>query len=66
MAEKTLAESIEENAKAPRRASGDEGSMEQHSLIDQIEVDRYLASKAAAKKKGLGLRRLRGIPPGAA
>ena len=40
------------------------GSMEQHSLKDQIAADRYLSSKRAAQKKGFGLRFARFIPPG--
>ena len=43
---------------------GDEGAVEQHSLMDQIEADRYLASKKAAKK-GLGVRLVKLVPPGA-
>jgi len=38
--------------------------MEQHSLKDQIEADRYLASKEAAKR-GLGVKRSKLVPPGA-
>jgi hypothetical protein len=39
--------------------------MEQHGLTDQIAADRYLASKKAAKSKGLGLRVSKLVPPGA-
>jgi len=60
-----LTDQIRENAQGPRRASGDSGSVEQHSLQDQIAADRYLASKEAAKRKGLGVRLGRMIPPGA-
>jgi len=38
--------------------------MEQHSLKEQIEADRYLASKDAARN-GLGVRRTKMVPPGA-
>ena len=34
-------------------------------IADQIKADRYLASKDAAKAKGLGIRVGRMIPPGA-
>jgi hypothetical protein len=44
---------IEQNAAEPKRVRGDSGEVEQHSLKDQIEADRYLASKKAAAK-GLG------------
>ena len=57
---------IEKNAKNPRRASGDSGSIEQHALADQIAADRYLASKQAARSKGLGIRLAKLVPPGGA
>jgi len=60
-----LSNSIAESAKQPKSASGDAGSVEQHSLKDQIEADRYLASKAAAKAKGLGVKMTKVVPPGA-
>ena len=59
-----LEQSIRENAAGPKRAQGDSGSVEQHDLKDQIEADRYLASKEAAKR-GLGVRRTKVVPPGA-
>jgi hypothetical protein len=59
-----LDNSIRENAFGPRRARGDSGEMEQHSLSDQIEADRYLNSKRAAKK-GVGVRFTKLSPPGA-
>ncbi|HRX87719.1 MAG TPA: hypothetical protein P5572_22050 [Phycisphaerae bacterium] len=59
-----LANAIKENAQGPKRAQGDSGSVEQHALADQIEADRYLASKEAAKK-GLGVRMTKVVPPGA-
>ncbi len=62
---KDLDKQIRENAKGPKRAKGDSGEMEQHSLRDQIEADRYLESKKAAKKKGLGIKMSKLVPPGA-
>ena len=40
--------------------------MKQHSLRDQIEADRYLALKNAARQKGLGVRISKLVPPGTA
>ena len=60
-----LDQSIADNAAGPAKASGDSGSVEQHSLTDQIEADRYLASKAATKRRDRGLRMNRLSPPGA-
>ena len=56
---------LEENAHSPKSVTGDAGSVEQHSLKDQIELDRYRASKAASKSKGRGIRISRMMPPGA-
>ncbi|TVQ64475.1 MAG: hypothetical protein EA379_01270 [Phycisphaerales bacterium] len=64
MAENLTSE-IAENAAGPKMARGDEGAVEQHSLRDQIEADRYLASKSAAKRRDRGLRMSRLAPPGA-
>ena len=61
-----LSDSISESAQSPKRAKGDAGEMEQHGLQDQIAADRYLASKKAAKAKGLGVRVTKLVPPGAA
>jgi hypothetical protein len=60
-----LDDTIRESAKAPAKASGDAGSVEQHNLKDQIEADRYLASKVATKSKTRGLRFNKLVPPGA-
>jgi len=62
---KDIEQNIRRNAKGPKRASGDSGSMEQHDLKDQIEADRYLNAKKAAKAKGLGIRMSKLVPPGA-
>jgi hypothetical protein len=56
---------IRRNAKAPKRVKGDSGEVEQHSLAEQIEADRYLESKKASRARGLGIRRTKMIPPGA-
>ena len=54
-----IEDTIETNATGPKRVRGDSGEIEQHSLKDQIEVDRYLASKKAIKNgKGFKLSRL--------
>jgi hypothetical protein len=48
----------------PRKASGDAGSVEQHSLTDQIAADKYLQSKQAVATKGLGIKLLKICPGG--
>lgn len=59
-----LEQAIRDNAAGPKRAQGDSGSVEQHSLKDQIDADRYLASKQAAARPSKALRLTRLVPPG--
>ena len=59
-----LEQAIRDNAAGPAKAAGDSGSVEQHPLKDQIEADRYLASKNAARKPGLGIKFAKIVPPG--
>lgn len=61
---KSSEDTILENALGPKRVTGDSGSVEQHSIQDQIAADRYLRSKQSATKK-LGIRTVKLIPPGA-
>lgn len=56
MAENEIDNSVKQNATGPRKASGDSGSVEQHSLQDQIAADKYLESKKASRTKGLGVK----------
>jgi hypothetical protein len=60
-----LESTIRQNAQGPAKVAGDAGSVEQHKLAEQIEADRYLASKEAAKDKKRGLRFSKLVPPGA-
>jgi len=60
-----LEQTIKDNAAGPKRAQGDAGSIEQHSLKDQVEADRYLASKQVAANPAKAVRFTRLIPPGA-
>ena len=62
---KELTDTIQESAQCPAEVSGDSGSMKQHPLKDQIEADRYLESKQAARSLGLGIRVSKLVPPGA-
>ncbi len=59
-----LDNSIETNASGPRKASGDSGSVEQHSLADQIAADKYLESKKASRAQGLGVKLVKVSPGG--
>jgi hypothetical protein len=59
-----LADTIRDSATGPAEAHGDAGGVKQHPLPDQIAADKYLASKNAMARKGLGLTRVKIIPPG--
>ncbi len=61
-----LQETIRESAKAPAKASGDAGSVEQHNLTEQIAADKYLSSRDAVAQKNRGLRFNKLVPPGSA
>ena len=65
MPDEPLDETIRENAEGPAKVSTDAGTVEQHSLTDQIAADRYLASKKGLKSKRRGLRFDKLVPPGA-
>jgi len=57
-------DSIRTNATGPAKVSGDAGSVEQHSLQDQIAADRYLSAKNAVCSKYRGLKFNKLAPPG--
>ena len=59
-------DAIEKNAQGPQSARGDVGEVRQHSLKDQIEADRYLASRDARGNAHKALRFAKLSPPGAA
>lgn len=60
-----LDQTIRDNANGPAQAANDTGSMEQHRLTDQIAADRFLNSKQATRRKGLGIKLTKAVPPGA-
>ena len=62
--DKTIRDAIRENALGPKKVTGDAGSVEQHPLKDQIEAERFLASKEAVKRPGLGIRFTKITPDG--
>ncbi|HRT52137.1 MAG TPA: hypothetical protein P5279_16735 [Anaerohalosphaeraceae bacterium] len=65
MADTDIEQAIKDNATGPKQASGDAGSVEQHSLADQIAADKHLESKKAMATKGLGIKLLKISPGGA-
>ena len=60
-----LEQAIRDNAAGPKRAQGDAGSVEQHTLKDQIEADRYLSSKQVSANPTKAVRLTKLVPPGA-
>jgi len=61
-----LKDAIKQNAEGPKQASADSVSTQQHSLADQIEADKYLASKEAVKNPAKAFARVKIVPPGTA
>lgn len=59
-----ITDAIESNATGPSEANMDGRQVKQHNLKDQIEADRYLASKTAAAAGGIGIRLNKLVPPG--
>ena len=59
-----FSETLDTNAAKPRRASGDAGSVEQHSLKEQMDFDRYDASNQAMAKPKRGFAIQQFKPPG--
>ena len=60
-----LKDTIKQNAQGPERASADGVSTQQHSLADQIEADKYVASKTAASRSpAKAFTRVKIVPPG--
>lgn len=57
-------EQILQNALAPKKASGDSGSMEQHSIADQIAALnlKRAADAAVSGATAFGVRRVKMIP----
>ena len=63
MTDTQIENAIKDNASGPKSVSGDAGSVQQHSLPDQIAADKHLQSKQAMATKGLGIKLLK-ISPG--
>ncbi len=59
-----LREKLIENASGPKRVVGDQVSVDQHSLKEQMELDRYLRSSTAMTRNKLPIRLTKLIPPG--
>jgi hypothetical protein len=58
-------DTILDNALAPKKVTGDEGSAEQHPIPDQIAADKYKSAKSASGRGGLrGISFVKIIPPG--
>jgi hypothetical protein len=59
------ADTIAANSLKAKKLTGDAGSIEQHSIQDQIAADQYAKASAAAKRPRKALRFAPLIPPGA-
>jgi len=60
-----LKDTIKQNAQGPKQASVDGVTAQQHSLVDQIAADKYLAGKeAAARNPAKAFTRVKIVSPG--
>lgn len=57
-------DAIAENLIGPKQVQGDEGTVTQHDLDDQIKAAKHLAANTAAAKNHRGLRFTKLIPQG--
>lgn len=57
---------ILENALAPKKATGDSGSVEVHPIEDQIAAAEYAAKKRNVRRRGFPVKFVKIVPPGAA
>lgn len=64
MTNEAIQESIEQNLTGPKKVTGDSGSVEQHSLSEQIAAAKHLASQKAVQSKGLGIKLTKLSPDG--
>jgi len=55
MAETTIADKIEENAKGPAKVSVDGTTVDAVNINDQITAEKHLAAKDASTKNHMGL-----------
>lgn len=62
--EQVVDQALADAATSPASVSNETGSVSTRSISELIELDRYLASKAAAKRRDRGLRIQRLDPPG--
>lgn len=58
MPDPDLTQAFEDAATAPKKATGDNGSIEQHSIPDLIELDRYTRSRSAGLGRGFKISKL--------
>lgn len=59
-----LTDTIKQAARTPKQASADGVSVQQHSLPDQIAVDKHEGAKAAGKNPAKALVRMKIVSPG--
>lgn len=64
MATDDIADQIEADAQGAKKAAGDFGSYEKHSLQDQIEADKYIRA-LRSQQTGTGFKLSKIVPPGA-
>lgn len=64
MSASDIREAVETNATGPKRAKGDEGEVEQHSLSEQDAIASKAVANEAAAQPHRGIRFTQISPPG--
>ena len=64
MADDQIEQAIVRNATGPQSAQADGVEVRQHSIADQIEADKYLASRKVAANPAKAFSRAKIVPPG--
>ena len=64
MATEEIKDAIVANATGPKSVEGDEATVQQHSIADQIAAAQFVAGKTAVKKPHRGMRFTQVVKPG--
>ena len=64
--EAELQQAIIDNAAGPRKVEGDEATVEQHSIPDQIKAAQFAAARTGVANPNRGIRFTQIMPPGGA
>lgn len=60
-----VTQAVLDNSVGPRKVDGDEATVEQHSIPDQIAAAKFAASQTGVANPSRGIRFSQIVPPGA-